>query len=156
VWDTPFTAADEREVRRLKARVERERVPPGEDREFHLKLGPGALADVEWTVQLLQLRTGTPAPGTMAALAALEGQGAIAAGDAEALRAAYRLCEATRDRWYLVGAAPAGVDALPTRIEDIGRLARSLGTTPAGLRADYRRVTRRCRRVVERLFYGAT
>jgi glutamate-ammonia-ligase adenylyltransferase len=155
VWGAPFTVADEREVRRLKARVERERVPLGEDREFHLKLGPGALADVEWTVQLLQLRTGTRAPGTMAALAALEAKGAIDAADAEALRTAYRLCEATRNRWYLVGAAPAGVDALPTHSEEIERLARSLGTSPAGLRGDYRRATRRCRRVVDRLFYGA-
>jgi hypothetical protein len=33
-------------------------------------------------------------------------------------------------------------------------LARSLGTTGPELRDGYRRVTRRCRRVVERLFYG--
>ena len=37
----PFTDDDEREIRRMKARVERERIPPGEDPQFHLKLGPG-------------------------------------------------------------------------------------------------------------------
>jgi len=33
-------------------------------------------------------------------------------------------------------------------------LARSLETTPGELRSDYRRVTRRARAVVDRLFYG--
>ncbi|HEX8802723.1 MAG TPA: hypothetical protein VF743_00980, partial [Acidimicrobiales bacterium] len=90
VWGRPFTAEAEREVRRMKARVERERIPPGEDPEFHLKLGRGSLSDVEWTVQLLQLRTGVRAPGTLEALAALQRAGVVTAGDAEVLRAAYR------------------------------------------------------------------
>jgi glutamate-ammonia-ligase adenylyltransferase len=54
-----------------------------------------------------------------------------------------------------VGSAPRAVDALPADRHDVARLARSLGTTPTSLRADYRRVTRRARRVVERLFYDA-
>jgi hypothetical protein len=33
-------------------------------------------------------------------------------------------------------------------------LARSLGMTPTDLRESYRRVTRRSRNVVERVFYG--
>jgi glutamate-ammonia-ligase adenylyltransferase len=156
VWGRPFTAEHERAIRRMKARVERERIPPGEDPQFHLKLGRGSLSDVEWTVQLLQLRTGTRSPGTMAALELLESGAVVTAGDAEVLRAAYRFCEQTRDRWWLVGSAPAGGDALPHRLDDLGRLARSLDTTPTGLRADYRRVTRRARRVVERLFYGTS
>jgi glutamate-ammonia-ligase adenylyltransferase len=153
VWGCPFTADDEREVRLMKARVERERIPLGDDPQFHLKLGRGSLSDVEWTVQLLQLRTGTRSPGTMAALHLLAEGGVVSSGDAEVLAAAYRFCEQTRNRWWLVGSAPAATDSLPQRSEDLGRLARSLGTTPAGLRADYRRVTRRARRVVERLFY---
>jgi uncharacterized protein (TIGR01319 family) len=44
------------EVRRIKARVDDERLPRGADRHTHLKLGRGGLADVEWTVQLLQMR----------------------------------------------------------------------------------------------------
>jgi [glutamine synthetase] adenylyltransferase / [glutamine synthetase]-adenylyl-L-tyrosine phosphorylase len=154
VWDRQFTAADEREVRRMKARIERERIPPGEDPQFHLKLGRGSLSDVEWTVQLLQLRTGIRSPGTMAALGLLEGGGVVSAGDAEVLRSAYRFCERVRNRWWLVGSDPAVADALPQGPEDLAHLARSLGTTPAALRADYRRVTRRARRVVERIFYG--
>jgi glutamate-ammonia-ligase adenylyltransferase len=155
VWDQPFTEAHERDIRRMKARVESERLPPGDDPAFHLKLGRGALADVEWTAQLLQLRTGTRAPSTMGALAALEAEGAIAADDADVLRTAYRFCEQTRNRRWLVGSAPASSDTLPAHASrDLLRLARSLDTTPSELREEYRRVTRRSRRVVERLFYG--
>ncbi len=155
VWDRPFTEEHEREVRRMKARVERERIPPGEDPEFHLKLGRGSLADVEWTVQLLQLRTGTRAPSTTRALAALEAAAAVEPDDADVLLTAYRFCERARNRWWLVGSAPAAADALPTRPNDLLHLARSLDTTASALREDYRRVTRRSRRVVERLFYGS-
>jgi glutamate-ammonia-ligase adenylyltransferase len=155
VWDRPFTEEHEREIRGMKARVERERIPPGEDPEFHLKLGRGSLSDIEWTVQLLQLRTGIRAPSTMGGLAALESAGVVDEDDAEVLRAAYRFCERTRNRWWLVGSAPADADALPSRPNDLLHLARSLDTTAGALREDYRRVTRRARRVVERLFYGS-
>jgi glutamate-ammonia-ligase adenylyltransferase len=70
------------------------------------------------------------------------------------LRAAYRFCERTRNRWWLVGSAPPTPDALPQRPDDLSHLARSLATSPGRLRDEYRRVTRRSRRVVERLFYG--
>ncbi|MCK4177132.1 bifunctional [glutamine synthetase] adenylyltransferase/[glutamine synthetase]-adenylyl-L-tyrosine phosphorylase [Aciditerrimonas ferrireducens] len=158
-FEPPLGPTEEAAIRRMKARVERERVPPHEDPEFHLKLGPGALADVEWTVQLLQLRHQVASPGTMAALERLEAVGHLPAADAAALRAAYRFCERTRNRWFLVGALPGGEppgDALPSRPEQLRALARSLGTTPRDLREDYRRVTRRARAVVTRRFYGMT
>ncbi len=152
--DRPLTDADEREIRRIKARVERERIPRGDDPAFHLKLGRGGLADVEWTVQLLQLRHRVFGfAGTLAALDALAGAGHIGAADAGALREAYVFCERTRNRLHLVRGRPG--DALPARPEELGPLARSLGTTGPSLREEYRRVTRRCRSVVERLFYGA-
>jgi glutamate-ammonia-ligase adenylyltransferase len=155
VWERPFTAEHERDIRRMKARVESERIPAGEDPVFHLKLGRGSLADIEWTVQLLQLRSGIRAPSTMGALAALESAEVVDPADAEVLRDAYRLCERARNRWWLVGSAPAAHDALPSRPNDLLHLARSLDTTASALREDYRRVTRRSRRVVERLFYGS-
>jgi glutamate-ammonia-ligase adenylyltransferase len=154
VWGRPFGAEDERDVRRMKARIERERIPPGEDPEFHLKLGRGSLSDVEFTVQLLQMRTGTRAPSTMAGLERLVSAGVVSGDDGDVLQAAYRFCERTRNRWWLVGSAPSAVDALPARPDDLSHLARSLDTSAARLRDEYRRVTRRARRVVERLFYG--
>jgi [glutamine synthetase] adenylyltransferase / [glutamine synthetase]-adenylyl-L-tyrosine phosphorylase len=154
VWGHPFTVEDEREVRRMKARIERERIPPGEDPEFHLKLGRGSLSDVEFTVQLLQMRTGTRAPSTIGALDRLSSAEVVSGEDGDILRAAYRFCERTRNRWWLVGSAPSAVDALPQRPDDLSHLARSLDTNAPRLRDEYRRVTRRARRVVERLFYG--
>jgi glutamate-ammonia-ligase adenylyltransferase len=152
VWGDRITEADVREIRRMKARIERERIPAGEDPQFHLKLGRGSLSDVEWTVQLLQLQHRISAEGTVAALGALEVAGAIAVEDARILGEAYRFCEATRNRLYLVRGA-AG-DALPSTGPVLTHLARSLGTTPTELREEYRRLTRRSRQVMERLFYG--
>jgi glutamate-ammonia-ligase adenylyltransferase len=152
VW-RPLAEAEEREILRMKARIERERIPSRDDPDFHLKLGRGSLSDVEWTVQLLQLKHGIEAPGTMVALRHLLSAGALAAHDAAALTEAYRFCERTRNRLYLVRGAPG--DALPSRPDQLTHLARSLGFTSAELREHYRKVTRRAREVTERLFYGS-
>jgi glutamate-ammonia-ligase adenylyltransferase len=152
VWAYPLDDHGVREIRRMKARIERERLPAGEDAQFHLKLGRGSLSDVEFCVQLLQLRHQIPSPGTMAALSLLVDAGALAADDAQVLSASYRFCERTRNRLYLIRGAPG--DALPRAGDELSRLARSLDTAPVELREHYRRVTRRARTVVERLFYG--
>jgi glutamate-ammonia-ligase adenylyltransferase len=152
VWRLPLDDDGQREIRRMKARIERERLPAGEDPQFHLKLGKGSLSDVEWTAQLLQLRHQIRSQGTMAALAALEEASVLDPADADVLAVAYRFCERTRNRLYLVRGAPG--DALPSQADQLSTLARSLGTSAVALREEYRRVTRRARRVVERLFYG--
>ncbi len=152
VWEPGLSVDDVREIRRMKARIERERIPPSEDPAFHLKLGRGSLSDVEWTAQLLQLRWGVRSPSTMAALDALVDHGVLDRADADVLATAYRFCEATRNRLYLVNSGP--LESLPPQQSTLLRwLARSLETTPAQLRENYRRVTRRARRVMERLFY---
>ena len=153
VWRQPFPEEDVREIRRMKARVERERIPPGEDPQFHLKLGRGSLSDIEWTAQLPQLRHGVRATGTMAALDALAAAGLLDPDDHQILAESYRFCERTRNRWFLVKGAPD--DSLPRQADQLAHLARSLDCTPGDLRENYRRVTRRARRVVERLFYGS-
>jgi [glutamine synthetase] adenylyltransferase / [glutamine synthetase]-adenylyl-L-tyrosine phosphorylase len=152
VWQSPLDDDGQREIRRMKARVERERLPAGEDPQFHLKLGRGSLSDIEWTAQLLQLRHQIASPGTVAALDALVESRVLDPADAEILTSAYRFCERTRNRLYLVRGTPG--DALPTQLDQLSRLARSLGTSAVALREEYRRVTRRARLVVERLFYA--
>jgi glutamate-ammonia-ligase adenylyltransferase len=149
--EQPMTADDEREVRRMKVRIEQERLGRGDDPEFHLKLGRGSLSDIEFTVQLIQLRHGVVEPSILVALAALVEAGHLALDDAEVLEEAYRFCEGTRNRTFLVVGSG---DALPTRPELVTPIARSLGLTVTELRERYRRVTRRARRVVERRFYG--
>ena len=54
----PLPQAMATDIRQMKARVDKERVPTGEDRDFHLKLGPGALVEIEFLVQLMQLASG--------------------------------------------------------------------------------------------------
>ena len=153
VWQGELSDGDVREIRRIKARVEKERIPRGEDPEFHLKLGPGALADVEWTAQLLQLQSRVPGEGTLAALAALAEAGVLADEDAAVLVEAYRFCTLTRDRLFLLRGAKA--DSLPARGSgDLTRLSLSLDIPATELRETYRRLTRRSRAVVERVFYG--
>jgi glutamate-ammonia-ligase adenylyltransferase len=152
VWEQPVSTEERREIRRIKARVERERIPAGEDPQFHLKLGPGSLSDVEFCAQLLQLEHGVRHTNTIATLDQLRDEGHVGDEDHRILTEAYRFCERTRNRWFLVNSSPG--DSLPTRDNGLQKLATSLGTTAQELREDYRRVTRRCRRVVERLFYG--
>ena len=95
------------------------------------------------------------ATGTMDALAAAgRGRRASTPTTAVVLAEAYRFCERTRNRWFLVRVRRA--TRLPTRPEQLAPLARSLGASPAELREQYRRVTRRARNVVERVFYGKT
>jgi glutamate-ammonia-ligase adenylyltransferase len=147
-----------REIRRLKARIETERVPRGTDPRRNAKLGPGGLADVEWTVQLLQLRHAydVPAlrtPSTIDALEAAGAAGLIGAADAAALGEAWRLASRVRNAVMLARGRPG--DALPSNPRDLDRVARLLGYGPgeAGRCVeDYLRVTRHARTVVERVF----
>lgn len=154
IRDAGLSEEDAREIRRMKARIERERIPVGEDPQFHLKLGRGSLSDVEFTAQLLQLRHGVEAPGTIGALEALVAADLLPEDDGRQLTDSYEFCERTRNRWYLVNSRAS--DALPADPAQLQWLARSLDLTPAELREDYRRVTRRARRVTERVFYEQT
>jgi glutamate-ammonia-ligase adenylyltransferase len=148
------------EVRRIKARVESERLPRGADRALALKLGQGGLADVEWTVQLLQLQHGSRieglrTPQTLPALRVAAAEGLLAPDDAAVLEEAWTLTTKVRDLLVLVRGKPAA--SLPSSGRELAGVARALGY-PAGSQGEfldhYRRVTRRARLVVERVFYA--
>jgi glutamate-ammonia-ligase adenylyltransferase len=147
-----------REIRRLKARMEAERLPRGVDPALHLKLGRGGLSDVEWTVQLLQLRHAATVPGlrTTATLAALDVATAaalIGPDDASALESAWLIATRVRNAIVLAKGRPA--DVVPTDTRSLAAISRAMGYPPgrsADLLEDYRRTTRRARAVHERLF----
>jgi glutamate-ammonia-ligase adenylyltransferase len=149
-----------REIRRIKARMESERMPRGADPALHLKLGPGGLADVEWVAQLLQLRHAHAVPAlrttrTLAALHAARDAGLATSADTEALVSAWQLAARIRNAVILVRGR-AG-DSVPTSQPERGAVARVLGYAPDAsqdLVQDYRRAARRARTVMERLFYG--
>ncbi|MET8172030.1 bifunctional [glutamine synthetase] adenylyltransferase/[glutamine synthetase]-adenylyl-L-tyrosine phosphorylase [Streptomyces clavifer] len=150
-----------REIRRLKARMESERMPRGADPTLHTKLGRGGLSDVEWTVQLMQMQHGSAEPGlrttrTRAALAAACAAGLIPAEEAQTLDEAWVLAARVRNAVMLVRGRPS--DTFPSNPRELTAVGRYLGYEPghAGdMLEDYRRITRRARAVVEERFYGA-
>ncbi|GHB23551.1 MULTISPECIES: bifunctional [glutamine synthetase] adenylyltransferase/[glutamine synthetase]-adenylyl-L-tyrosine phosphorylase [Streptomyces] len=150
-----------REIRRLKARMESERMPRGADPTLHTKLGRGGLSDVEWTVQLMQMQHGSAEPGlrttrTRAALAAACAAGLIPAEEAQTLDEAWVLAARVRNAVMLVRGRPS--DTFPSNPRELAAVGRYLGYEPghAGdMLEDYRRITRRARAVVEERFYGA-
>lgn len=161
----PAAGLDEeavREIRRLKARMESERLPRGTDPKLHAKLGPGGLSDVEWTVQLMQLRHGARVPAlrttrTREALAAAHAAELVSAEDAATLDEAWVLATGVRNAVMLVRGR-AG-DTFPTNPRELAAVGRYLGYGPghAGDMLDaYRRTTRRARGVMEELFYGGS
>ncbi|MCX4424684.1 bifunctional [glutamine synthetase] adenylyltransferase/[glutamine synthetase]-adenylyl-L-tyrosine phosphorylase [Streptomyces mirabilis] len=150
-----------REIRRLKARMESERMPRGADPTLHTKLGRGGLSDVEWTVQLFQLQHGWVEPGlrttrTREALGAACAAGLVSGEDAAILDEAWVLATRVRNAVMLVRGR-AG-DTFPSDGRELAAVGRYLGYGPGhvgDMLEDYRRITRRARAVVEVLFYGA-
>jgi glutamate-ammonia-ligase adenylyltransferase len=156
-----LNAAQLSEIRKLKARVEAERLPRGANPAKHTKLGPGGIADVEWTVQLLQLQHARRIPAlrssqTVVALRAARDAGVIDPMDAGHLEAAWTLASRIRNQIMLMRGR--GSDSLPSDNRELAGVAELLGYQAgesSHLLADYRRVTRRARIVVDRIFWGS-
>jgi glutamate-ammonia-ligase adenylyltransferase len=154
-----ITEADVVEIRRIKARVDRERLPRGADPQTHLKLGRGGLADIEWTVQLLQLRyagkvEALRSPRTLTALAAARGAELLSTDDADALDRAWRSVSRLRNAITLVTGKSG--DQLPRDARERAAVASILDYGPGHsdeMVNDYLRTTRRARAVVDRIFW---
>ncbi len=152
--------ADATEVRRIKARIDRERLPRGADPKTHLKLGRGGLADIEWTVQLLQMRHAADVPGlrtprTLDALAAAADAGLLDVADADVLVSSWRTVSRVRNAITLV--LNKGGDQLPSDPRTLAGMAAVLGYAPGEtdeMVNDYLRTTRRASAVVDRIFWG--
>jgi glutamate-ammonia-ligase adenylyltransferase len=149
------------EIRRIKARVDAERLPRGADPTTHTKLGRGGLSDVEWTIQLLQLQHAFEVPGlrtasTLPAITAARKAGLITEGDADALTNGWLKASHTRNALMLVRGKPE--DQIPSQGRELAAVARAMGYPAGGdpgeFVDDYRRATRRARKVVDRIFDG--
>jgi glutamate-ammonia-ligase adenylyltransferase len=147
------------QTRRMKARIEKERIPRRVEAERHIKLGPGGIADVEWTVQLLQMEHGRAraamrTASTLAALDAAEDEGVLDHRDVERLRDGIRFALTVRNRLALLGQRDADVLPVGDRLE---QLARAMGYGRGGrqqVEADWFRHARHVRAITERVFYG--
>ena len=159
-FPTAISEQDVREIKRIKARVESERLPQAADPARHLKLGRGSLSDVEWFVQLQQLQHGATTPGlrttsTLDALAAAVDDGLVTAGEAKRLKEAWILASRTRSAMTLWNSRTT--DVLPTDRQQLEGVARLLEYPPGSaskLEDDYLRTTRLARQVFEKRFYG--
>jgi glutamate-ammonia-ligase adenylyltransferase len=144
----------------MKARIEKERMPRRVEPERHLKLGPGGISDVEWTVQLLQLQhagrlMALRTASTSRALDAIQDEGLLSDRDVTWLRDGYRFATTVRNRLALM--RQRDVDSLPQGRERLEPLARAMGYGRGGaqaLEADWFRHARHVRRVMEQAFYG--
>ena len=159
-YERDVTEGDLREIRRLKARMESERLPRGADPSRQVKLGRGGLSDVEWLIQLLQLQHAHGSPSlrttsTLEAMDAVEEQGLLPAGDVDTLRSSWRLASRVRAANTVWGGRQS--DLLPSSRRDLEAVARWCGYGPGQgteLEEDYLRLTRRSRAIFERSFYG--
>lgn len=149
-----------RQVRRLKARMEGERLPRGADRRTHFKLGYGGLSDVEWTVQLIQMQHAHEVPGlrttqTLPAMAEAVSAGLLEESDAEALRESWSMASRLRNAGMLLRGRP--VDSVPSNVREADGVGRIVGLPPlsgTALSESYRRSARHARAVTDRVFYG--
>jgi glutamate-ammonia-ligase adenylyltransferase len=147
------------EIRRIKARVEVERLPQGADPKRHLKLGRGSISDVEWLVQLFQLKYARAypqiqTPHTLPALEQMEACGLINNSDARVLKEAWVIASKIRSCAMLY--LNKRTDVLPADRHQLEGIARLTGYPRGGassLEQDYLAATRRGRAVFEKLFF---
>ena len=148
------------EIRKLKARMEVERIPRGSDPLRNTKLGPGGLSDVEWAVQLLQLSNAAEVPqlrttSTLAALAAAEQADLITPDDAAALRDAWTMASALRNAILLLRGRAS--DTIPSDAREVSAVAQLIGYDKGEssiMMDEYRRRTRHARQVMDHVFWG--
>jgi glutamate-ammonia-ligase adenylyltransferase len=146
------------EIRRMKARVESERLPRGADPNTHTKLGRGGLADVEWTVQLLQLQHAHEIPAlhntsTLESLDVIAETGLVPADEVDLLRQAWLTATRARNALVLVRGKPT--DQLPGPGRQLNAVAVAAGwhnDDGSEFLDNYLRVTRRAKAVVRKVF----
>ncbi len=120
VYARAATSQELAEVRAMKRRIEKERLKHAHD----LKLAPGGMADIEWTVQLLQMQHGARrrrlrVPGTLPALLALRDDALLTQADWETLSHAYTRLAGLRNRLFLAsGVAHDAPASLPPDVQD--------------------------------------
>jgi glutamate-ammonia-ligase adenylyltransferase len=147
------------EIRRMRERIERERVKPPEAAKFHFKLGHGSLADVQFAVEVSLMRFGGAHPEvrtnrTLEAVERLAEQRFLEQSVAHDLGEAFVFLSDVKNALEVDRRLHA--EAIPPGPDDQTVLARRLGYEEYPRQSfidDYLRVTRRARRAMERVFY---
>lgn len=154
VWQASTREGFVEDTRAMRRRVVAH-IPRAEvDR--NIKLGPGGLRDVEFTVQLLQLVHGRAderlqGRSTLDSLARLGEGGYISRTHVAEMDEAYRFLRCVEHRLQLHRLRRTQV--LPTAASDLRRLSRSLGLSTDEFAGRYQRTRRRVRQLHEEIFY---
>lgn len=157
-----LTPAAVAEMRHLKARMEKERIPRGTDPRRNMKLGPGGMSDIEFAAQTFQLRHAYHLPfmqvsGTVSAIDGARVAELLSEDDARRLIDAYLFLARLRNRIFFIHGRP--VDSLPTKPEELEALGISMGFEEQPrqeLEDAFLKVTRRSRLVCEKIVFGGT
>ena len=153
-YGVPWQEGDSRTVRQMRSRVETGAA------QGNLKRGPGGLVDIEFLVQMLQLKHGhdnpnVRPPGTHEALVALGRAGYLGAEDTAFFVESYRFLRTLQSRLRLLSITAR--DNLPEEPRELAKLAGLLHyATPQKLLADCQHFTAENRRRFERLFDQVT
>ncbi len=153
-YGAPWQEGDSRTVREMRMRVETGAA------QGNLKRGPGGLVDIEFLVQMLQLKHGhdnpnVRPPGTHEALVALGRAGYLGAEDTAFFVESYRFLRTLQSRLRLLSITAR--DNLPEEPRELAKLAGLLHyATPQKLLADCQHFTAENRRRFERLFDQVT
>ena len=118
------------DIRATKARIEERIVSEKGDLQKHVKLGPGAIRDIEFTCQCLQMihggkRKSLCSQNTLQTLAALEENELLSPDDVEALASAYRFLRTVEHRIQIE--ADQQRYSIPDKEEEERELARRTG-----------------------------
>ena len=146
------------EIRRMRERIERERVKPPEASKFHFKLGHGSLADVQFAVEISLMRHGGPHPEirsrrTLEAIDRLAEARLLEGSVARDLGSAFVFLSDVKNALEMD--RRLHVEAVPPGPAEQTALARRLGYQEYPRQSfidDYLRITRRARRAMERVF----
>ena len=144
---------DADEVRRMRHRLE------GTASAGDLKRGPGGIVDIEFLVQMLQLKHGRRnpelrVPNTLQALRALRGTGALDDEDYEFFSLSYRLLRIIEGRLRLMNSTAR--DRLPRNPTELSKLAHLLHYQDSdALLRDYENAVGQIRRRFDRHFDAA-
>jgi glutamate-ammonia-ligase adenylyltransferase len=147
VLGSAWSAAVVDEIRAMRQKLEATAGPRS------LKRGPGGLVDVEFVVQLLQLKFGGDHPDVLApnvwdALTALTASGVLPPYDAAVLRDGYSFLRLVEARLRIV--TDRALTEVPERAEDQAKLAQRLGfPDPGAFLAAFQRTTMKVRACYE-------
>ena len=150
----PWTPAVVAYARRIRTRIERELANEAAGDQLDLKRGRGGLADIDFLLQVLQLREGPDRPefrvaGARRLLAAFPDTDFLRPGEVDALRGAYGFL---RDLETVLRIATDGgggvISTDPDTVESFAHRLRE-PTSGSGLLARYREVTTQVREIYE-------